>query len=1148
MRTLNRCFLVFLVSAVAQFAYSVRADEKGQWEQRKAETVQNPNLLRYYVFEEGYGEEARNLAKSEPGKMAMSGGPQGSLYILRNNSPYGMERLENWPKDRNAPPPEWTEGRWPWKSALTNGLISGLTPHCVFRSGFSGKDLDSFSIETWIRIHEMTPKNPGCFIYTIGDEYPFRNGLKLYYAWGKVDFHVGSPSEGSTLGGKTVSAPLSEGVWHQVVCGFGGGKIKLFIDGKLAAESPFDGPFVVPEKAKNPFMETLYEGGAGFLSIGARRTAPTSGEGRFDLDEMAIFKGMLTDAEVEKRYLSGKPASSDQEQLAAFRQLREKTGRLAKIDVSIPKETWGYFPVGKDIPVTVTVPKGSIEGSSCTVDLTLDDLDGRQVWKESKVIALGANDAVWETKFRPSLNGVYFLDARFKDASGKFLKRLPEPYCIGVTRPLVPRDNYSPDNPLMRWCFPEPWDYGMPFVSVGVSHTQDAPAPKAGTPPFPTYYITLWPVYDSKRVMDEKKTRDMVLESVEKFKDSVYAWNLCCEPDANNVSTDDYLKFLKICHPIMREKTPKALIVAPNACPSGMPYVKELMKQGAWKYFDVLSFHDYQAFPIQGHRVTKAAAKLKRISVEFAGKEIPMWNTESCFLNLPRVGTRPMTWDEARRIGYACSASEKGIQAINTSVPTLPEDVAPARLQQQVLLGLAAGFLKYAQCHGPSLAGAIENNSAGIPNLTGVGIAALSTVLNPIAKAEELPLASLDDACVIVIAKDGRRTAALFSDRTPTLHFLCAPGKEYQGMDVLGNPLTFKADQNGLLRLTLGEKPVYIFDIPSDFREAVILKLSAPATLPDNGILAGKLTVSNPFKEAVRGNLSMLPLEGATLSIETARVDLAPGKSLEIPFKLVAERLKRKEYRIDCQLKDGDRLIASGSFAFASEGVVIKVLELLESFKLDGDESKWKNVQEQVVRSEEDVVHGKPNLALIWLPHWLGQDDLSFSVKCAWREKDGIYLLIKVKDDRVMPASPEDRGLAFTWDCLEFFFDGRPYGKRSGPVSQGADQVIVIPKATEKSEPCDLWYAKKENAMIDVVFVGRKTADGYLMEGKITPKSGSAVKLLPGDQFCMDFIIDDTDKPDQKRKAAMALHGIFNNYVDSSSWGLYQLEPAAKVK
>jgi hypothetical protein len=42
----------------------------------------------------------------------------------------------------------------------------------------------------------------------------------------------------------------------------------------------------------------------------------------------------------------------------------------------------------------------------------------------------------------------------------------------------------------------------------------------------------------------------------------------------------------------------------------------------------------------------------------------------------------------------------------------------------------------------------------------------------------------------------------------------------------------------------------------------------------------------------------------------------------------------------------------------------------------------------------------------------------------------------------------------------------------------------------------------------------------------------------------MDFLIDDTDAPETKRKAAMAMHGIFNNYTDSNAWGRYQLEPA----
>lgn len=1121
-------------------AVTLQADDKAQWERHKAETVKNPKLLRYYVFEEGYGEEVKNLAASETGKMAMSGGPRGSLYILRV-SPYGQDRQSNYYLASGGDPAaEWTQGRWPWKSALTNGLLRGPRSRCVFRSGFNGEGLDSFSVEAWVRLHE---NNTDCLLFAIGDYHPYKDGMMLTRKGGKLEFHVGSPS-----GGKAVSAPVSEGVWHQVVCGLGDGKLRLHVDGALAAEAPFDGKYIVPGGRKAPaggfgdISKPFMEIGAGIecLQLGGRRTVPDSGEGRFDLDELAIFSGLLSDSEVAARHLAFRPGPDAASQLEAFRALRARTERLSKLQVSIPKDTWGYFPNGKEIPVAVTVLKDCLDGDSCSVELSLADLDGRQVWSESKILTLdGSGSAVWETSFKPALNGVYFLDARFKDADGGVLKRLPEPYCLAVTHPLPPREEYSVDNPLMRWFFPEPWDYGMPFRSMDL-WTKKA-EPKAGTPPFATNYFTLRFVYDKNNVIDERKTREHVLEMAVKHRDDVHAWFIDGEPEGK-MSVDDYMKLLEICSPILREKCPGTPIVAPSATPVGLPFIKEIMRRGAWKHFDVLSFHDYQAFPLEGHRVAKKAEKLKQISMEFAGREMPLWNTESCFLNLPRIGVRPMTWDEASRVGYSSAVSGKGIPALWTSVPTLPEDVAPARLQQQVLLGLAAGFRKYAQCHGPSGLGAV--NSSGLPNLTGVGLAALASLLNSWAKAEELPLSSLDDACVIVTAKNGRRTAALFSDRQPTLHFICEPDHEYQGMDMLGNPLSWRAGQDGLLRLSLGEKPLYLFDVPSDFKEATILKLSGPALLPDNGVLEGAVTVDNPFKTALRGELSLPPMEGATLSLDSSKVELASGQSVKIPFKLTAERLKRKECRLDCQLKDGGRVVAVGSFAFDSMGAIIKVPEMKAPITLDGDDTEWKDVPEQLVQSESDVVLGKPNMALIWLPHWEGPSDLSFGVRCAWRSRDGVYLMIKVKDDRLLPAAPSDRGLAFQWDCLELFFDGRPYGQRGGPVGPGADQVIVIPNAADKAGPCDLWCVQKDKTLVDATFVGRKTADGYLLEGKLTPRPGSAVKLLPGDQFCMDFMLDDTDDPERKRKVIMALHGGADSSSNASGWGRYQLEPA----
>lgn len=97
---------------------------------------------------------------------------------------------------------------------------------------------------------------------------------------------------------------------------------------------------------------------------------------------------------------------------------------------------------------------------------------------------------------------------------------------------------------------------------------------------------------------------------------------------------------------------------------------------------------------------------------------------------------------------------------------------------------------------------------------------------------------------------------------------------------------------------------------------------------------------------------------------------------------------------------------------------------------LDGDESEWKDIPEDVAEEEDNVVKGIPDLAQPWLPQRRGREDLSFSVKYIWRKNDGIYMLIKVKDDKPMTVPPEEIGRAFLWDCLELFFDSRPYGKR----------------------------------------------------------------------------------------------------------------------
>jgi hypothetical protein len=697
----------------------------------------------------------------------------------------------------------------------------------------------------------------------------------------------------------------------------------------------------------------------------------------------------------------------------------------------------------------------------------------------------------------------------------------------------------------------DPWGFGMPFYRqfiwgpgvVEQNREQLAAFQQAGRPCFPIYTISFDHVrYKTIGEKEEAEIRAFVTETAAGLKDVAQYWEITNEPNGK-FSPETYVKLLRICSAILREKSPGVPIIAPGASPSGLPFIKEILRQGAGQSFDILSFHDYQAFPIRGGRKQQTVAKLRQILVDTGNPLLPIWNSESGFFSLPRIGDRPMTGDEARRVGFKGTVTN-GRYTLDTSMPTAPEESAAARQVQHILFGLAAGYVKYVKCQGPSLFSTEGVNANALPSLVGVSLSALATVLNPMAKAEELPLASQDDACVIVTARDGKRTAALFSDSSPSLHFLAAPDHEYPGMDMLGNPLRWKTGADGLMTVALGENPVYVFAVPAEFRQAIIVNITGPARLPENGILAGTVTVSNPFRTPIRGELSFLPIEGAEVSLEKSGVSLGPGQNAAFPFTLTAERLKRRDYRLDAQLLDGGRLTAAGSFVFASDGALIKVPELPEPIKLDGDDTDWQGIPADIVQGEENVVQGKPNLAELWLPQWRGPEDLSFTVQCAWYQKDGLYVLLKIRDDRVMPAAAENRGLAFQWDCLEFFFDGRPYRERGGPVSRGADQVIVIPRASERTEPCDLWYAQKDKTMVDAVFVGRKTPEGYVLEGKVTPRPGSTIKLLAGDQFCMDFFIDDTDAPESKRKTIMTLHGGSDSSTNSSSWGRYQLEPA----
>jgi hypothetical protein len=327
-------------------------------------------------------------------------------------------------------------------------------------------------------------------------------------------------------------------------------------------------------------------------------------------------------------------------------------------------------------------------------------------------------------------------------------------------------------------------------------------------------------------------------------------------------------------------------------------------------------------------------------------------------------------------------------------------------------------------------------------------------------------------------------------------------------------------------------------------QQVVPLLVESPDVLPEHRVLEGRVTVKNPFDGPLIGTLVAKPLAGTSIVLDQTDVSLKPGQSKVVDVTLTADFLKRRSYLLSVDLQDNKgNVIASAQSIFKSKGVIQLIPQATQTITVDGNDDEWKNIKGVVCDDVDSVVHGKPNYAEVWMPQWMSKEDLSLNLKLAWR-RDGLYFMLKVTDDQVIPA-PEGAH-AFRYDCLELFFDGRNHSQRGTTISVGADQAVITPNDKPQAQPCKFWFARKEKdeVSVDLQTVSRKTDDGYLIEGKLVPKSWLDFKLLPGSQFMMDFLIDDTDSTELKwlRKTVMAVHGTYNNYVNPDLWGRYELE------
>lgn len=1135
------------IAAVALAGVSATSFAASPYADYCRETLKTPGLIRFYSFEEGRGNEVANRAAAGQERIAYTGGPFGSMSVVRT-SPYG------WRSTTGMRPtvvdPAWiASGRHPGKTALRTGT-TGAALHRLCLSGREFAKGCTFAL--WVRPAGLQ-SDAGLDLILLGNGGD--DGFRLYHQvrpWlktGEFSLRLGAADQADR---RTLAiAQGATGEWHFVAFSLGEGVLRLFVDGRTAEAACTNAvrprltdPYPTPAQL-NELDERLRS--ERFVRLGF--TFGNKNPEVVDFDELAVFDRSLSVEELTRLWTAGRPAQTAAEQVAATAAFNAAEAARRRIAISVPDDSGGYFRQGSPIPVTVTLPDESLFAGRHEVTIACEQMEGS--FRRSETLRVKGGETA-SASFTPPSCGVYFIDVTVRDAQGGVVRRLDPTRTVAVT-PKPPAGGLTARNPMGIWAFNNDFSYDSPVRRVmflspfegwfkGDWRTvarEDFARRRQITPELRTFVCFAYPTKGkllSRMPADERAKWERYLTEVADFLPEVNAFGVefMSEPDCNRTTPESASETIAYVARLIRERHPQIRLVPAGCCPTGLPWTDRMLTKEVADLVDGISYHSYRGNPIMEMNLEDPTKPIRAIFAKRPGKSFEYWNSESGYDYLPLVGRRPMNHEEARRAGFDVSVVH-GYEMFTTSMPCAPWEEAAALQVHAVLAELALGFKTYAKCLAP---GCRES-----PSLQGVAWTALAgQVLNRQVSVKRLPLASLNMACFVVEQDDGSRIAAVCGMADETVNLRLAPRTEYRTMDMLGNFGTVRTDDNGIVSLKAGMNPVYLFGVPASLNESAVLKIAMPKTMPDDGLLRGVVTVTNEFSRPLTGSLVALPVRGMTMSPAATELRLAPGEAREIPFEVKAVSLRNRAYVACFALRQGERTVAAAAAPFDSNGTTIVLPQLRRAPDPARGAADWAGVPAYTLDNLDDVTHGRPNLACLWLPHWKGAQDLSCTLQLAWVKDEAIYFRLRVKDDVVFPCPP-DSNQPFRYDSLELFADTRPVREQGTPRSPGADQAVfaAVDAAAFAASPVQTFCAMGDRPWVEVEGKGRRLSDGYELQGAIRPVKGSAFRVRAGSRLRLDFTVNDTDTAAELRKSALTYHGIFNNYTRCDLWGRYEL-------
>lgn len=1115
-----------------------------------------PGLLQLYPFDEGEGLQTRNLVESEPfGSMAIAGR---SVFGPPRSQPHAGAA------DADDQYPRWVTGRWPGKAALSIGTAQ----RSVGRTHFHGVEGKDFTVSLWVR----TPSDAGRMVFaSVGDGYS--KGWRLNSSGRGIEFILGrkpgtEPGEGMVA--VQAGNCLRPQVWQQIVAVLNGDRLQLFVDGRLAAEKPFDGRYAhVATPAARVRTPELDFGGLQLGSTDSQKSLD-----RFDIDELAIFSRALDASRIAELYADGDPGIGPEAEVKRHQEELVQQRERDAITLALPSDTFGYFAHDQVIPVALTLgpPAAPLFEKPGTCDIEISRLEGEALAKATLPLTVGLDGGgTAEYAIQPDRCGLYVLSATVRDHAGRTLKHFRIDFARRL--PLPPREGIPATSMLESYVGV---DKELPVFGTTIERiiqpiygrAPDGGANFAGSDAFVEkcsrkgldilYCINIgfWENGRYKTVDDWKADprihTDHVRALVSRYKGRVKYWEILNEPNAHDTKVDDYVALLEQAHDIIREVDPGAKIVGPCGTSNYHDWTEQVLAAGGGRFLDILSFHNYLGMsPLKNHTLGRVEA-VKASMRTHLGRELPMWNSE-CGIHQPaRIDSRPATDEDILKVygGRARRDTDGVVTAGVDAITMVNEHVGACWTAQSLLVERAEGVLKHFMLMRPSqLWGDFSGGDERVTE-KGVALAAAQSLLIQTTAARFLP-AAVGGACgVVLTGRDGKTHVALFADRKTRMVFSTglAEAAGITAVDFLGNPFSVRVGADGLVPLDLGVEPVYLLDVPPTFTvNSAGLKLTCGLRqVEPMSQVKVVVEVRNPSGREVRAAVVPEVSAGVAAAVEK-EFTLAPGESRSVPISWRTGGIKKGRHWMRVQLHVDGQLFSVAEHAdFFSHGTMSRIPRLPGDVILDGDPAEWADMPAETADTRERAVIGRPVEGAGNPAFWDGPKDLSFTVKTGWTES-GIHFLIDVTDNVLRPATngEEDRP-PWHFDCVELFLDARPQQERQAAPTAGAVQACVALRLGDTAAECPVRLIGKEPLPATLRCVARKTAAGYLVEGTISPAADGPWNPADGTQLNLDFTVDDNDDSVGQaillgRRVQMALHGTAGNHTDTSNYGRYLL-------